>query len=166
MHFFNSSLIPTQLCPESLRALYVRSHPRWATTELCNFSKMAEFFCDSTSESLFWAFIISSSLSSESLEPVSWNLIYDSFIRKMRGVESSLKQYRTDGLIFFKSMWKILVSPSATTFWAPGMCSIWKRNSDSRTLHLTNLGTVELETRNTRFLWSVLTEKVWPMGRD
>ena len=38
------------------------------------------------------------------------------------------------------------------------MCSIWKRNSDSRTLYLTNLGTVEFE-RYTRFLWSVLTLK-------
>ena len=72
----------------------------------------------------------------ESLSPVSWNSTSEFSIRKMRWVQSSLKHYRTDRLTFSKSTWKILVSTSATIFWAPRMCSIWKRNAESRNLHL------------------------------
>ena len=50
IYCFNWSFIPTQLCPESFNALYVRSHCRWSTTQLWNFSKTASPFGNSDSD--------------------------------------------------------------------------------------------------------------------
>jgi len=89
-------------------------------------------------------------------------------IKKNWGLYLPLAQrtinYSFDGSIGNQSA-QILVSPSAITFWALYICSIYKRKYKRRAFYLTSLGSVEF-ARYTRFLWSVLTVKRFLIGRE